>query len=40
MRNKFKMSKKSSKKSFTRGAIGTRAINTIKAVPMRGGFRL
>lgn len=34
-----KMSKRASRRLFTRTASNTRAVN-LRAVPMRGGFRL
>jgi len=39
-KNKFKLSKRSSKKMFSKNAVKTPMINQIKGVPMRGGFRL
>lgn len=39
MRKRSKMSRKSSRKNFRKGAQGIRSVNMNQA-PMRGGFRL
>lgn len=39
MAKRHKLSKKSSRKVFRKGAVRTKKINT-RAVPMRGGFRM
>lgn len=38
MSKRFKMSRRDSRKLFTRGAVKTRGLNL--AMPMRGGFRI
>lgn len=38
MKKRFKMSKKASRRNFTRNAIGSHKLNS--ASPMRGGIRL
>lgn len=40
MAKRFKMNRRKSKRSFTRGATGTHKRNFMQARPMRGGIRL
>jgi hypothetical protein len=39
MAKRHKMSKRQSKKVFKKGALRTKSLN-LRAVPMRGGFRI
>lgn len=38
-RRRYKLSRKSSKRIFRKGAVRTKTLNT-RAIPMRGGFRI
>lgn len=38
-RRRYKLSSKSSKRIFRKGAVRTKTLNT-RATPMRGGFRI
>lgn len=38
-RRRHKLSRKSSKRIFRKGALRTKSLN-VRAVPMRGGFRI